>query len=221
MTEQEWLACEDDVEMVHHLGRTASKRKARLYAATCCRRAWEALPVGPCRRAVEVGERLADGRVGEKQRLAALRALQADDAPPDWNAVWAAECAVARNVPHMLRAHVHTANLVAQHRARGDRDLQSRLWEIDRATYPGLLRCIFGNPFRPAEIAPKVLAWRDGLLVALAQRMYESRDFAEMGVMTDMLEDAGCRDAQVLGHCRGPASHARGCFVVDLLLGKT
>jgi hypothetical protein len=33
-----------------------------------------------------------------------------------------------------------------------------------------------------------------------------------------MLEDAGCRDAQVLGHCRRPGPHAPGCFVVDALL---
>jgi hypothetical protein len=221
MTEKEWLACDDESEMVHHLGGTASKRKARLYAAACCRHAWDALPVGPCREAVEVAERLADGLAREKERLAALRPLKKNRSHPIWNAVWAAKCAVARTTPHMLSAHLNTANLVAQHRAGRDGDIQNRLWELERATYPGLLRCIFGNPFRPAAIAPGVLAWHDGLLVAQAQRMYESRDFAEMAVTADMLEDAGCRDAQVLAHCRSPGGHARGCFVVDLLLGKT
>ncbi len=51
--------------------------------------------------------------------------------------------------------------------------------------------------------------------------MYESLDFTEMPVLADMLDDAGCGDARVLGHCRGQNPHARGCFVVDAILGKS
>ncbi|MFO0799164.1 MAG: hypothetical protein U0804_16980 [Gemmataceae bacterium] len=54
----------------------------------------------------------------------------------------------------------------------------------------------------------------------LATGMYESRDFGPMPVLADALEDAGCADADVLGHCRGPGPHVRGCWVVDLSLGK-
>jgi hypothetical protein len=94
----------------------------------------------------------------------------------------------------------------------------------DRSCIPlceSLLRCLFGNPFRPAApLAPELLGWHDGLLVSMARRMYESRDFGEMPVLADMLEDAGCRDARVLGHCRNAGPHARGCWVVDLILSK-
>ena len=81
-----------------------------------------------------------------------------------------------------------------------------------------LLRCIFGNPFRPATIDP---TWFTSPAVALAASMYESRDFAPMPILADALQDAGCENADVLAHCRNAqAPHVRGCWVVDLVLGK-
>lgn len=80
-----------------------------------------------------------------------------------------------------------------------------------------LLRCIFGTPFRPAGFAP---TWRSEAAVALARRMYESRDFAAMPDLADALSAAGCADPDVLAHCRGSGPYVRGCWVVDLLLGK-
>ena len=41
-----------------------------------------------------------------------------------------------------------------------------------------------------------------------------------MPVLADALEEAGCQDAIILNHCREPGGHVRGCWVVDLLLGK-
>ncbi|MBN9518635.1 hypothetical protein J0H58_08975 [bacterium] len=80
-----------------------------------------------------------------------------------------------------------------------------------------LVRDIFGNPFRLVALDP---AWRTEAAVALARGMYESRDFTPMSVLADALEDAGCAGTDVLGHCRGSGPHVRGCWVVDLLLGK-
>jgi hypothetical protein len=79
-----------------------------------------------------------------------------------------------------------------------------------------LARDIFGNPFRPVSFSP---SWRTIAAVALARMMYETRDFAAMPVMADALQDAGCEQEDVLGHCRGPGPHARGCWVVDGILG--
>jgi hypothetical protein len=39
-------------------------------------------------------------------------------------------------------------------------------------------------------------------------------------ILADALQDAGCDNADILGHCRGPGPHVRGCWVVDLVLGK-
>jgi hypothetical protein len=58
-------------------------------------------------------------------------------------------------------------------------------------------------------------------VVAFARQMYESRDFSPMPILADALQDAGCDHPDVLAHCRGPGPHVRGCWVVDLVLGKT
>jgi hypothetical protein len=81
-----------------------------------------------------------------------------------------------------------------------------------------LVKDIFGNPFRPVAFEP---AWRTSNTIGLAERMYDSRDFATMPILADALEDAGCDHPDVLAHCRGGGPHVRGCWVVDLVLGKS
>jgi hypothetical protein len=78
-------------------------------------------------------------------------------------------------------------------------------------------RDIFGNPFRPVAFEPD---WRTGTVVSLARGMYDSRDFSPMPILADALQDAGCEHADILAHCRGDGPHVRGCWVVDLVLGK-
>jgi hypothetical protein len=80
-----------------------------------------------------------------------------------------------------------------------------------------LLRDIAGNPFVPVVFD---VCWRTEAVVGLARGMYESRDFGPLPVLADALEDAGCADPSVLAHCRGGGPHVRGCWVVDLVLGK-
>jgi hypothetical protein len=79
------------------------------------------------------------------------------------------------------------------------------------------VRCVLGNPFRPVVFDP---SWQTSTAVALARQMYDSRDFSGMPILADALQDAGCEDAAVLAHCRGPGPHVRGCWVVDLVLGR-
>jgi hypothetical protein len=79
-------------------------------------------------------------------------------------------------------------------------------------------RDIFGNPFRPVTFDPD---WRTSTAVALAKQMYDSRDFSAMPILADALQDAGCEHVDVLTHCRDAKGvHVRGCWVVDLVLGK-
>jgi hypothetical protein len=79
------------------------------------------------------------------------------------------------------------------------------------------LRCIFGNPFRPLSIDP---SWLTTDVVVLATGIYQDRAFDRMPILADALQDAGCDNADILDHCRGPGPHVRGCWVVDLVLGK-
>ena len=101
--------------------------------------------------------------------------------------------------------------------------LSSADWTQDVATVreaselAAILRDIFGNPFRPVAFDP---AWRTSTAVALAEGMYDRRDFGAIPILADALQDAGCEDEQILSHCRGDGPHVRGCWVVDLVLGK-
>jgi hypothetical protein len=89
--------------------------------------------------------------------------------------------------------------------------------EAEERYQTSLLRDIFGNPFRPVAFAPE---WRTDTAVALARQMYDAREFSAMPILADALQDAGCDSDEVLSHCRGEGSHVRGCWVVDLILGK-
>ncbi len=80
-----------------------------------------------------------------------------------------------------------------------------------------VLRCIVGNPFRPVEFDP---VWRSETAVALAAGIYAERAFNRLPILADALEEAGCDHPDVLAHCRGTGRHARGCWVVEGVLGK-
>jgi hypothetical protein len=73
------------------------------------------------------------------------------------------------------------------------------------------------NPFRPVTVDP---AWQTSNVTALAQPIYDERAFDRLSILADALEDAGCDNADILNHCRQPGEHVRGCWVVDLVLGK-
>jgi hypothetical protein len=86
-----------------------------------------------------------------------------------------------------------------------------------QATNAALLREIFGNPFRPVAFDP---AWRTPSVAAIAQTIYTERRFADMPILADALEEAGCTKADLLDHCRGAGEHTLGCWALDLILGK-
>jgi hypothetical protein len=63
-------------------------------------------------------------------------------------------------------------------------------------------------------------SWVTNAVTGLSQTIYDERHFNELPILADALEEAGCTDADLLGHCRQPGEHVRGCWAVDLLLGK-
>ena len=115
-----------------------------------------------------------------------------------WGSVW-----VSRNQDATME------QIQAQARRQNDADLAVLLFDI------------FGNPFRPVAVDPGWLIWHGGLLVSIAQRMYDGRDFSDMPVLADGLEEAGCQDQDILGHCRSGGEHVRGCWVIDAILGRS
>jgi hypothetical protein len=229
MTEAEWLVCEDAKELCNSLrteldvGRAkAGQRKLWLFGCASCRLVWEALPDQRSRAAVEYAEGLADGTADPTR----LREVYDD-------AYKAANERTVRRASRKLEAALAVCGLVARgtpesatqaHTAMrrhmyNPADKYYRRWRGELRQLAHLLRDIFGNPFRPVTFHPE---WRTSTVVALANQMYESRDFSAMPILADALQDAGCDNEDILNHCRDPkATHVRGCWVVDLVLGKT
>jgi hypothetical protein len=218
MTESEWLACTDPSAILSFLvdSDNANERKFRLFACACVRRLWHRFSDGE-RRAVEVSERYADGLANGLELDAAggdnalLR--QGREADPDWN--WRAVLAAIRIAADVLNC-----------KGSGDeRGVRVR----EQTTQAGLLRDCFGTvAFRPLPAIQSVwLAWNDGFIPRFAEAAYEERclpegtlDPTRLAVLADALEDAGCTDAAILDHLRGPGPHVRGCWALDLVLGK-
>lgn len=90
--------------------------------------------------------------------------------------------------------------------------------QAERRVQAQLIRDIFGNPFRPVALTP---AWVNPPAKQLTHTIYDDRAFDRLPILADALEEAGCDNADILSHCRGPGPHVRGCWVVDLILGKS
>ncbi|AMV24987.1 hypothetical protein VT84_11350 [Gemmata sp. SH-PL17] len=230
MTEAEWLACEEPARMLPRVQQRASNRKLRLFAVACCRLFWDEFPIEVTRSAIEINERLADGRATEAELRAARNAAHRE--------AWLAEY-YTRREPHgtdsterraYYRERLGNATDGALMRmylvafmAGNDQRLRSDDMPLLRTEPtlvrlgPALFRDIFGNPFRPVIFSP---SWRTSTAVSLAAQMYESREFSAMPILGDALQDAGCDSTDVLDHCRGTGPHVRGCWVVDFVLGK-
>ena len=214
MTEVEWLASEDPERLWEFASEGASDRKWRLLAVALCRCAWPLLPDERSQAAVEVAEQYADGKASEDERVAAcLAANSADvigvDSPAAQAAVHAA----------MMSHHLYISCEAAY----------EALLTTDDAEASGALadvvRDLFGNPFCPVALDP---TWRTASVDALAEAAYEERELpqghldpARLAVLSDALEDAGCTDTDILAHLRSRGSHVRGCWCLDLILGKS
>ena len=87
----------------------------------------------------------------------------------------------------------------------------------ERMTQYAMLRDIVGVPARPISLKKR---WQSETVVALANSIYAERAFDRIAILADALEEAGCDNRDMLDHCRGDGPHVRGCWVVDLVLGK-
>jgi hypothetical protein len=193
-------------------------------------------------------EQHADGRLSSEKLQRAHQRLTYDGRSTDYRvkpelrpAVWAtatgprfasmaaqraaellAHCAVAKpQSPFVGEARARWNERTKERRgqARTEQSHGDVLW-TERAAQAGLLRCLAGNLLRPAAPAPDWLTWEGGVAVALAGEIYDERTFELLPVLADLLEDAGCSDAPLLGHCREPGEHARGCWALDLIVDR-
>ncbi|MDY3561950.1 hypothetical protein R5W23_003380 [Gemmata sp. JC673] len=212
MTEAEWLAVTDAAPMLGVARRDASERKLRLFAAACCRSVWHRLSDWRSRRVVEVAERYADGEAPREDVTAAREAI------PDgrrFGSAAVAKCVAQFPAGHAAASTLHMLRCLVAFTDYGPHS--PRVSDVSLPVAAAAMRDIFGNPFRPVTFCP---SWRTSTAAALAAGMYEARDFGAMPILADALQDAGCDTDDILDHCRGGGPHVRGCWVVDLVLGK-
>jgi hypothetical protein len=213
-SEEEWLACTDPPKLMSFLldtdtRRIPSDRKVRLFACAGCRQHWiELSKDARLRSAVELVEHYADGMITQAELVTANSV--ANQAYDEYHATLGYYPAVS-----MARL---AAGIEITDQNDGVRYVSSYMAGDETGIFVAFLRDIFGNPFRPAAFSAE---WRTSTAVAIAKGMYESRDFSAMPILADALQDAGCDNEDILNHCRGPGPHVRGCWVVDLILGKT
>jgi hypothetical protein len=219
VTEQEWLACTDPGPMLEFVRGRASDRKLRLFAVACCRRVWHLMPQGSDEynhAAVETAERFADG-LASRQELEDLAPLFMQ-----WqyrnDQLWSTPRDAAFRTWHVISADAWRAAQVTAHQAAMGTD---DAYAAERVTQAILLHDIFGPlPFRPVTVPPHVLAWNERLVPRLAQAIYDERRWGDMPLLGDALLDAVCDDEALLAHLRSEGPHVRGCWAVDLILGK-
>ena len=217
MTEEEWLGASKQRPMLEHLRRSgrATAREWRLLVCAALRdpKVWPHLVSRSSQRAVEVSEAFADG-------------------------------AATREDLTRVRKGAHTAAYLRQGRPkqRYAAGLAHNLcWQDAQLLRDGafswlgtdakllvsvaLIREVIGNPFRATRLDT---AWRMPTVVSLAQAAYDERalptghlDPVRVAVLADALEDAGCSNEAILSHLRSAGPHVRGCWALDLILGKS
>ena len=214
MTEAEWLECRDPQKMLDFLRGKASNRKLRLFLVASCLRALEHFYLPELQEAVEWGELYTDGHATEEDLAPARETV----------VVWMGEMCETLN--NLAGAVAFTVNRGALNVEAGQEAVRliTAMYQVGiedssgQEDYPAqchFLRDLFA--FRPVFLDP---AWLTPSVKAVAQGLYEAHRFEDLPILADALEEAGCASREVLEHCRSPGPHVRGCWVVDLILGK-
>jgi len=229
VTEKEWLGARTVLGL--DLWRSAKNwhRKWRLFAAACCRRAMGLVKDARLEPVAVAAELFADEEIDweavkdARKGLAKIRKEIKDQFGPKeslYHTLDALDRATSRKPVDALGSdRLCTYAFAAVSRRSSVQDAWNMALKAEECEQVLLARCIFGNPFRPVAFDP---AWRSESAVALARVAYDTRNFALLPILADALEEAGCDHADILSHCRDQkAVHARGCWVVDLVLSKS
>ena len=221
VTEAEWLECTEPEKMLEFLrdSGSASDRKLRLFGCACCRRVWHHMDKYS-RMAIGLAEKYTDATAAR------------------WKRVWYKVTTWPGGGWWEAGGHRHGRSRMAAflmvNRSVGVEDLMEAKFALSglEEALQGVAQChllhdLFGNPFGLVALDPAWLSWHGGTVVKLAHAAYEERhlpagtlDNGRLAVLGDALEEAGCTDSDILGHLRGPGPHVRGCWAVDLILGK-
>jgi hypothetical protein len=87
----------------------------------------------------------------------------------------------------------------------------------EKALQCTFVREVFGNPFQRIRTSRR---WLTPTVKQLSEQIYEGSSFDQLRMLADTLEQAGCTEAEILSHCRSEGPHVKGCWAIDVLLGK-
>jgi hypothetical protein len=210
MTEAEWLTSDDPQSMLWSLQGRASERKLRLFAAACCRKVAHML-TAEGQEGIELAERVAEGMASSAERKKGrAKTLQTN---------WLMDDAfISRRGP----AKAAVCDALARRAYEAARGAACRTSRMAQGQCH-LLRDVF-HPYRPVGAR---LSWMTPTVTSLAQAAYDERalpagslESQRLAVLADALEEGGYADIELLGHLRSPGPHVRGCWALDLVLGK-
>lgn len=237
----EWRAAQDPTPMVRYLVRRASVRKLRLFAAACGRWVWPLLPSERGRQWVRIAEALADGGPPdcdlEAERevftetfdhIDGFRQERANNVA--YNSLLVAHGAIEHEAEFgtgsgslgsgaRLTDVARYAAWAWAHFRRPDDTMavDMEVFSSELASLVPLVRDVFGDPFWRTGFDPR---WETDEAVGVARGIYDDRAFERLPVLADALMEVGCDNPVILSHCRSAGPHARGCWVVDLVLGR-
>ncbi len=222
ITEEEWLTSESHMLLTYFVAERMSVRKLRLADVAQCRRIEQHFVDAHSWYVLRVCEAHADGLASDADLVEARSRAEAayQAILPHSNErldefIAALQLVLATDTGPRLRMNVDMIDIALfAPETPGLVSPERRAANIAEAE---LARDIFGNPFRPVAFDP---SWRTETVVALASAIYAERAFDRLPILADALEEAGCDHPDVLSHCRGLGPHARGCWVVDGVLGK-
>jgi hypothetical protein len=227
MTEVDWFKENNPSMLLWNLRslnpqNQVSSRKLRLVACAFARSVWHLLPHEENRQAIEIAERLAEGELTTTDPAiqdARRKVAQVARISP---AAWAARNTLAQSAS---KAALGACNCVRNLLLPQHSGFEANAWFAAHVEVNGQLcllpRDIIGNPFSTPGVDPTWLSWNDSTVRKIAFSIYNDRAFERLPILADALADAGCNNDDILNHCREPGVHVRGCWVVDLLLGKS
>jgi hypothetical protein len=231
MTEAEWRACANPKIMQEFFRGGLSPRKLRLFAVESIRPFWHLLIDPRSREAVILAEQVAEHP--ELSELLRPAHRQAWDAVPQLSSDRGDHVIAAHAAGRTVESDPVQASCLAWNAISGlYADIREEQGTSEAERYAlhfkgkaegerflsELVRDIFGNPFRLVSFDP---SWLTSDVVALATGIYHDRAFDRLPILADALQDAGCGNDDILTHLRGPGPHVLGCWVIDLVLGKS
>jgi hypothetical protein len=203
MWKSRWPECEDPMRMIRYAERqkvfTFRARKRVLVCCACARLVWDRITSPKARQLVRCWEETADD-------VAKVQGVNEVGTDVHREAEATGDPALAVALQHIPLRAVEAALAVPG---------------VTPSSLCGVIREVLGNPFHPVAVDPAWLTHGDGAVRKVALTVYAESAFDQLPVLADALEDAGCADGVLLSHLRSPVPHARGCWALDALLGKT